>query len=39
MKSRGDHGSGAGGAWQNKSENLGPADQERRLVIEWTANL
>lgn len=25
--------------WQNESENHGPADQARRLVIEWTADL
>src|SRR5215472_10145032 len=36
--SRHDHGSGAG-AWQNKSESPDPADQGRRLVVEWTAGL
>src|SRR5499425_2110938 len=36
--SRHDHGSGGAGAWQNKSENLDPADQGRRLV-EWTSEL
>src|SRR5262249_23269827 len=34
-----DHGAGASGAWQNKAENPGPADQAPRLVIEWTADL
>jgi hypothetical protein len=35
----GDHGCGAGGGCTNKSENSDPADQGRRLVVEWTADL
>jgi len=37
LKSLQDHGSSAGGGWQNKSP--GPAGRAPRLVIEWTADL
>src|SRR6516225_4187583 len=38
-KSCHDHGSTGAGGWRDKSENLGPAEQVPRLVIEWTAGL
>ena len=34
-----DHGTTAGGGWQDKSETPGPADQGARLTIEWTTDL
>jgi hypothetical protein len=34
-----DRGTFATGGWRDKSESSDAADQERRLVIEWTVSL